>query len=39
VEGGNVTGRLLSPKPPGVNDTPEKMSLREFTERLKARIR
>jgi len=39
VEGGNVTGRLSSPTPPGVNDTPEKMSLKEFTERLKARIR
>ena len=39
VEGGSVTGRLLSPKPPGVNDTLEKMSLRELAERLKARIR
>ncbi len=39
VEGGNVTGRLSSPNPPSVNDTPEKMSLKEFTERLKARIR
>lgn len=39
VEGDNVTGRLSSPTPPSVKDTPEKMSLKEFTDRLKARIR
>jgi len=39
VEGGNVTGRLTSRTPPGVNDIPERMSLKELKERLNARVR
>jgi hypothetical protein len=34
VENDNVTGRLSSPLPPSVTDKPEKMSMKEFRERL-----
>jgi hypothetical protein len=34
VENGTVSGRLSSPRPPEVNDTPEKMSLSQIRARL-----
>jgi len=35
VENEHVTGRLSSPLPPSVTDKPEKMSLKEFREKLR----
>ena len=39
VENTNITGRLSSPTPPGVNDKPEQMSLRDFAARLRTLLR